>query len=359
MPDGFRLPINNGFWTALTTGTEAALDATASGPQLHVFGRLRTGVDATAAQAQLAAIGDRLRAEYPQVYAGYRPAVLPYIRHVFDVQQYPGWVIWLMQLFAGLIVALVAVNVAVLVYARTALRRAEITVRTALGASRGRIVTQLFVEALALSGLAALAAVVIARIGFRQMTSLADISDNFPYWLLGRLPPQATLYAAVLAVLAALVVGVVPALEATRRLQPTLRELGGGGLRMGRTWTTLICVQVAVAVAVLPAVVGIAWNSPSSPRPAFPASETIAFQLHPSAVSGDGLDVEAAQTEMLRRVAALPDVAAVTFASSSPHQGAGVRVELESGGSGAPFDRRRPSAFPRTRWTWGTSPLWE
>jgi hypothetical protein len=91
--------------------------------------------------------------------------------------------------------------------------------------------------------------------------------DELPHWLRGGLPPEAILYAAALAAFTALVVGVLPALQATgRRLQSTLREIGGGtGLRMGRTWTVLMCLQVAVAVGVLP---GVASNrAPPRGRP--------------------------------------------------------------------------------------------
>lgn len=333
MPEGFRLPVNHGFWTPLVTGTRLG---PAEGGRIHVFGRLAPGVEAAAAQAEAAVIGEQMIAKYPQTYERFEAIVRPYIRHVFDVQQYPAWAIWLMQLFAGLILMAVAVNVAVLFYARTALRRHEITVRTALGASRSRIVTQLFVEALALSAVAAALGLLIAQVGFRQLTLVADVRDGFPYWLLGGLPPETIFYAAGLAALAAFVVGVLPALQATgRHLQSTLREMGGGtGLRMGRTWTVLICVQVAVAVAVLPAVVGIAWSYTPPPTPTFPTSEILSFQLRPLSPLGGALDsgeqgphadYGSLQAELLRRVEALPEVRAITFTSGTSL----VRIELE------------------------------
>ena len=60
------------------------------------------------------------------------------------------------QLAISLVLVVVALNVAILIYARTATRGAEIALRTALGASRGRIVTQLFIEALVLAVVPAL-----------------------------------------------------------------------------------------------------------------------------------------------------------------------------------------------------------
>ena len=61
------------------------------------------------------------------------------------------------------LLAICGANVATLVFARTAMREAELTVRTALGASRGRISAQLFAEALVLSGIAALVGLAAAR----------------------------------------------------------------------------------------------------------------------------------------------------------------------------------------------------
>lgn len=323
MPEGFRLPVNHGYWTALVTATSLE---PAEGPQIHVFGRLAPGVEAAAVEAEASAIGGQMAAEYPQIYERLRAVVLPYIRHVLDVQQYSAWAIWMMQIFAALILIAVAVNVAVLFYARTALRRDEITVRTALGASRSRIVTQLFLEALALSAVAAALGLLITQVGYSQLTLLEDIADDFPYWLFGGLPPETILYVAGLAALAAVVVGVLPALQVTgRHLESTLREMGGGtGLRMGRTWTVLICAQVAVAVGVLPAVVGVAWNYTPPPTPTFAASEILSFRLQPRALLGgvadsgqsaSSPDYGTLQPELLRRVEAIPGVARVTFTS--------------------------------------------
>ena len=331
MPGGFRFPSNHGLWRAL--GTDVAIQFPDYEQLAFVFGRLPPGVDAEAAEAELAAIGKRAAAADPRNRQRFRLVVVPFIRHLLDVQQYPPWLIWLAQLFGAMILGLVAVNVAVLVYARTALRTGEITVRTALGATRGRIVSQLFLEALALSLAAAALGLLMAEIGFRQMTSLVDLQAALPYWLFGRLPAETVLYAVGLAALAAFIVGVLPALQATgRHLQSTLRHLGGGtGLRMGKTWTILICVQVAVAVGVLPSVLGVAWNYAPAPAVNFPASEILSFRAQPSAGGSPTPDSDygSLQSELLRRVEALPGVAGVSFASSAPMRGRAARVELD------------------------------
>lgn len=344
MPESFRLPINHGFWTALATGAASGPDD--DGASVRVFGRLAPGIDRSAAEDEVAALGHALAAVYPDLYARYRAAVRPYIRHVLDVQQYPAWVVWLMQVFAALVVTVVAVNVAVLVYARVATRRAEITVRTALGASRSRIVTQLFLEALALSIVAAGLGLLIAEVGFRQLAAAFHPQAIVPYWLFDGLPASTIPNAVGLAVFAALLVGVLPALQATgRRREGTLRELGGGtGLRLGRTWTVLICVQVAVTVGTLPAVVGLVWNYTPPPIPTFASSEVLTFRVQrASDLDGgtvtDGTD-ERLQEELLSRVSTIPGVASVGFAAHLPLRGRARIIEVENA---APTTEATPS----------------
>jgi len=342
MPEGFRFPYNHGYWAALRSAP--ALHGPGEGPHVTIFGRLASGVPMAAAEAELRSVSPRLARELPAAYGTLRPIVRPYAQVVLDVHQYPDWIVWTMQLFAALVLAAVAVTVASLVYARTASRQAEIAVRTALGASRRRIVTQLFVEALALSSLAAVAGLLIANAAFRQIVSIDP--GSLPYWVEPGLPASTVAYAMGLAVLAAFIVGIVPALAATgQRLQSTLRQMGGAtGLQLGSTWTALIVVQVAVAVAVLPIVIGIAWNSyrESRAEPTFPVEEMLVLRLKrdeapareapaaPSVEQAGGSFAET-QAELIRRIAAEPGVLGVTYASAPPRSGQPVRIEVEGG----------------------------
>ncbi|HEV2146503.1 MAG TPA: ABC transporter permease [Longimicrobiaceae bacterium] len=342
MPEGFRFPHNHGYWTALRS--DPALHRPGEGPRVTIFGRLVPGVPRAAAEAELRTVSARLAREFPAAYATLRPIVRPYVRVLLDVHQYPAWIVWTMQLFAALVLAAVAVTVASLIYARTASRQAEIAVRTALGASRRRIITQLFVEALALSSLAAVTGLLIANVAFRQIVAMNP--GSLPYWIEPGLPASTVAYAMGLAVLAAFIVGIVPALAATgQRLQSTLRQMGGAtGMQLGSTWTALIVVQVAVAVAVLPPVIGIAWNSyrESRAEPTFPVEEMLVLRLErdeaparealaaPS-VEQAGESFAETQAELIRRIAAEPGVLGVTYASAPPRSGQRVRIEVEGG----------------------------
>ena len=114
-------------------------------------------------------------------------------------------------------------------------------------------------------------------------TATLHIASELPFWVSFQLSPEAVLYAGALSVLAAAIVGIVPALQATRRgLQTGLRSRrGGSGMRLGKTWTILIVAQVAFAVALLPAAVSSAWEDMQDgiAGPGFAAEEFLSAQL--------------------------------------------------------------------------------
>src|SRR5690606_21789620 len=100
---------------------------------------------------------------------------------------------------------------AILVYARDVSRREEFAARCALGATRCRIVVQLFVEALVLASLAAGLALLLARLvlGFADRSLEESMGGTAPFWMSFGLSPEALLFAAGLAVLAAGIAGLV------------------------------------------------------------------------------------------------------------------------------------------------------
>ena len=264
MPEGFAFPVNHHFWAPLRAGLAPPEPLT--GPDLMVFGRLAPG--ATLAECA-GRTGSHRPAHGPGVSKDLRAAPAP-------GDALPSPFSWharnqgrdrapsRCKVSSRCLLVLVCLNVAILVYTRTAMRQAEIGLRTALGASRGRIVAQLFIEALVLSAVAALAGVAIAALALRQVaTATLHIASELPFWVSFRLSPEAVLYAGALSVLAAAIVGIVPALQATRReVQTGLRitGAGGSGMRLGKTWTILIVAQVGFAVALLPAAVSSAWE---------------------------------------------------------------------------------------------------
>lgn len=281
MPEGFAFPMYHRMWTPFRA--DPLNYERRQGPGIFVFGRLAPGFTLEDAQAELAAFGQRTAAASPRTHERLRPRVMPYTYQLFDDME--GWEVLFTQILVLLLLVVVCANVAILVYARTVTRLGEITVRNALGASRRRIVGQLFMEALVLSAVAAAAGLAIADLSLMKLDSILRGATGglMPYWIHLGLSSTTVAYALGLAVLAAVIVGVVPGLQATgRRLQLRLSELGGStSLRLGRTWNALIVVQVAFSVALLPAALAMAGQSVryGTAEPGFAAEEFLTAYL--------------------------------------------------------------------------------
>jgi putative ABC transport system permease protein len=357
MPEGFAFPVYHRYWVPLR-GDVAAV-APREGPSVHVFGRLADDATLASARAEVAAAGERMAAVLPQTHAQLRPRVVPYTAQLFD--DMTGWELPVAYTIVVLLLLIICANIAILTYARTVSRLGEIAVRSALGASRPRIVGQLFVEALVLATAAALVGLAGAQLAVSHMNGLLERWGNveaggLPYWLVLRITPATVLLVLGLAALAAAVIGAVPALRvAGGRVQSELRQLGGStGLQLGRTWNGLIAAQVAVAVALLPAATSAGWKSllHAGADPGFPAQEYVGARLAydrdsggsgfagyaaDASASGDNVPgahslerrFAAAQAELATRLAAHPQVAGVTLAVDLPGQEPTVRVEVE------------------------------
>lgn len=354
MPAGFAFPMSHEFWTPLRADPSAF--ERREGPAIFIFGRLAPGASMQQAQAELDAIGRRTAAEFPETHAQLRPMVMPYTYSLTDIQGTTTWMVVQMQLMMSLLLVVVALNVAVLVYARTAVRQGEITVRTALGASRRRVVGQLFAEALVLSLAAAVLGLALAQVGVGLGNRILEQeTTGVPFWTDYSLRPATVLFTVAIAVFAAVIVGVLPALQATgQRLQSDLRQLGGGtGMRLGKTWTLLIVAQVAIAVAALPAAVNLGWNEiqGATSRPTFPAEEFLVTWLGeeegPLTGGANGDDPSEASgrfgarlTEVMRRLEAEPEVAGVTFRANLPGRSGPLEVE------GVPAPTESPAGHP-------------
>jgi predicted permease len=329
MPARYGFPLNHQYWTTLLMDPSRV--ERGKGPELYVFGRLAKGATMAAARAELAAIGQRTAVEFPQMNGDLLPKVWRYTDPLLDVQGVEWKQVWLGQLTIALMVIVVALNVAILVYARTAVRRSEIAVRTALGASRARIVGQLFAEAVALSLPPAIAGIALAQYGLkltgRGLTvGISKLGGTPPFWMDTSIQPGTALFAVGLALLVAVIVGVLPGLQATgRRIETDLRQLGGAtGLRLGRVWTALIVAQVAFAVAILPPALksGLQAATGSFTHTTFPAEDFRSAILSVKRPSGQGaLPTPALGTridEVVRNLKANPSIAGVTFFGGAP-----------------------------------------
>ncbi|MEX2583721.1 MAG: ABC transporter permease [Gemmatimonadota bacterium] len=364
MPEGFGFPTSHGMWTPLRP--EAIAHGLGEGIPVEVFGRLSPGVTLERAQAELTTIGRPAPTERLETQEHLRPHVAPYAGGISGDS--PGDLIipTLIALFPVLLLILICSNVALLLFARAATRETELVTRSALGASRGRIVAQLFVEALVLGAVAAAFGLTAAGFALRHwgVEFLERNMGPLPFWFDISLSPATVLYALALTALGSAIAGMMPALKVTRGLGARLRQgtAGGGGLRFGGVWTAVIVTQVAVTVAI-PLVVYVEQRElvrVQSQDAGYPDEEYLAVQLEMDETAVPGGDAEsaaatqrvvfgAALEELRRRVASEAGVAGVTFVDRLPrdyHRGRWVELDDETGiaGQGGPITAAAPPA---------------
>ncbi|MBM4184945.1 MAG: FtsX-like permease family protein [Gemmatimonadetes bacterium] len=162
MPQGFHFPNREQIWVPLRRD----LLGTPRGPgvALSVFGPLLGGVTRDAASVELAGIMSRLAQEYPETNERLlTPAILP-IQERFVGPEGKA-LLYSMLATVSLVLLIACFNVANLLLARAAVRTREVGIRTAMGASRGRVVRQMLLEALAIAAVATLLGTGVAWLG--------------------------------------------------------------------------------------------------------------------------------------------------------------------------------------------------
>src|SRR3954468_11281752 len=332
MREGFEFPVSHDVWLPLKT---AVLDQKPrSGPAISVFALLAPGASMQTAQAELTMAGRRAATASPATHQHLEPRLRPYAMML--VPDGPGEmaIMYSIYFFMAVLLILISGNVGLLLFARAASREADLVVRTALGASRGRIVAQMFAEALVLGGVAAIVGVTAAHFALRTwgMVFLETNLGRLPFWFDLSLSPRAFAVAMVLTVAGAAVAGIMPAMKITRGMGNRLKQTtaGSGGLQFGGIWTVVIVAQVAATV-LFPALVY--WEQGQLRRvvdfdPGFANEQYLAVQIARDDPADGGSNVAtplerharlaATLAELRRRVAEQPGVAGVTFAERVP-----------------------------------------
>jgi putative ABC transport system permease protein len=212
--------------------------------------------------------------------------------------------------------AVMCANVALLLFARAATREAEIAVRSALGASRGRIVGQLFVEALVLAGAATAVGLVAAGAGLRWLHALNPPHlGAMPIWIGDTISAGTVAWALALGLAGAAMAGIAPALQATARASgPALQRAAGRGTAagMGRLWRGIVVGQVALTVIFMPVVFVVGtfyWTVRAAASPVA-AEEYVVARVE----AGQAEAFAEAVAALSARIAAEPDVLAVAAA---------------------------------------------
>ena len=260
-PEGFQFPRANDlpYFIGVSSPTDLWRPMTLTGDfvskkranhQLCVISKLKPGVTREQAQTEMAAIATRLEQSYPESNQGIGVKVVPLSEQVVGNVR----VALLVLMGAVALVLLIAcANVANLLLARSSARHKEIAIRTALGASRGRVVRQLLAEALLLSITAAVAGTLLSLWGIKAMLSLSR--QNLPRAYEISVDVRVLGFAVAIALLTSLLFGLTPALQSSRiNLSESLKE-GSRGLSSGqhssRVRSLLVISEVALSLVLL------------------------------------------------------------------------------------------------------------
>ncbi|MFB3853825.1 MAG: ABC transporter permease [Vicinamibacterales bacterium] len=223
---------------------------------MFVKGRLKPGVDAAAAQANLQVVMARLGEAHPETNKGRRMSAIP----TNEVRLHPSATQALLPMAAGLMIAvalallIVCANVANMLLARTSARARELAVRRALGASRWQVVRQLLTENLILAAAGGIGGVALAWWATDAASAL-DLGIPIPLTLDLRLDVRVLLFTVALTSLAGIIAGIGPALRASSADPMRGLHARGESAVLGRRRITLqgtlVAGQIGIAVVLM------------------------------------------------------------------------------------------------------------
>ena len=326
MPASFEFyPRQTAVWSLMTPATDTLLARHPDHYLVGAFARLRPGVSAATAQRELRAI----QASSPDQ----TPFNRSFTPTVFDLQQEFTWLagrnlhttLVILLGAVALVLLVVCVNIANLSLGRAAAREREFAVRIAIGSGRWRLVRQLLAESGVLACCGSIVGLAIAFAGMRYVNS--GRAMELPPDGAARLDLTALAATVVMAVFATIVVGIAPALRATRvNTADALKSSGrgaSGDRRSGRVANVLVVCQVSASVTLLVAA-GLLLQSLSrlGSAPLGYSPENV-VTMDVSLTGGDTVAVRGELTDALMRAQAVPGVVDAAWTSAVPLRGRG------------------------------------
>ena len=321
-------------WVPLVVDASFAGSARRS---LTVVGRLAPRVSSEQARAQLARLSARVADRQSNAFQGWTVDVMP-LRDWVVGQRRGTLRVLQMAVFVVLLIA--CSNIANVQLARAVARHRELAVRSALGASRSRLVRHLLSEGLLLSVIGAAVAMLLAIIEMRA--ARAALPPDIPSWVTFRLDAAGLLFTVVLATGTALLFGLAAAVHGSRadpgRVLRDDGRLAGASPRIGRVRSALLAGQLALAMTlfVIAAVLVRFSMALASADPGFDPRRVVSARLTLPESTYPSLDnVRAFYRAIVERVSVIPQVSAVTLTTALPALDGGHLIPVRvDGGSG-------------------------
>ena len=349
-PPGFRFPstsLDAELWTPVPHGSfDGSYRANQGMSFLQVWGRLAPGVTPAQAEQELRAIADRLAEKESRAPVGPRVRPAPGQAHlVGDART----ALLTLLLAVGFVLLIACANIGNLLLARGTVRRRELAVRAALGASRGQLVRQLLTESALLALAGALLGALLASASLDVASAL--LPPSLPRAHDIAVNTRVLAFTALAAAATVLIFGVAPALAASRaQVHDALKESGRGTARAGgRTRAALLVSEISLAFVLLVGA-GLALRSfarVTAVDPGFDARNLLTASLSlPAARYGTPEQVRTFYRSLLPRLQSIPGAEQVAVAMPLPFAPMGVSSTLDLPG-GPPAPDAKPSVAVR------------
>ncbi len=360
MPPNFKFPpsfsaniagseetlTNAELWVPLTTDDVPLVREIRN---LKMVGRLKPGVAPQQAQAEINSVASRLDKDFPDVNGGIESHVIPMHEQVTgDI----SLALWVLMVAVALVLLIACANVANLLLAKATSRQKEIAIRTAIGATRSRILRQLLTESMLLGVLGGVLGLLFAIFGARALIALVTV--NIPRLKDFSFDARTLLFTLGIALFTSLIFGLAPALDASKvNLNEALKEGGrssSGGAARNKLRNALVIAEVALAVVLVTAS-GLMFRSflqLQRVNPGFTPGNLVTLELElPEATYKVDQQQRNFQQQLLQKVRAVPGVTNVATVDNLPFSGNAFNSSFMVEGRPVPPVTERPRAYYR------------
>jgi predicted permease len=349
-PARFEYPDEVEMWRPIAFDADALAPNNRGSHGLQVLARIKPGVSLEQARADMALLSDRIirqASDYPYKQFNFAIILSPLLEElVGDVQT----ALWIMLGAVAFVLLIACANIANLLLARAAARERELAVRTAMGASRGRLVRQLLTESVALAVAGGAAGLLVAYWFVTGMVAAGD--TTVPRIADVQIDATVLAFSFLIALATSVIFGLIPALQASRsgaaeslKAESGYRTTSGSAIR--RTHRLLIVAEVSLALVLL-AGAGLLMRSflrVISIDPGFRTDRVLTMRIGlPPAKYSRPEQVIAFYRQLLDRVRTLPGIEAAGAISALPLEGTGSSGTTTIDTQAVPPDQATPEA---------------
>jgi len=324
MPERFNYPKGAEVYAPLQLTPE--LMKNRGGHGYYVIGRLKSSASTQSAQAEIDNIMARLEQQFPETNKGWSATVFPIVA---DTVRMYDTALWVMMAAVGFVLLIACANVANLMLARASGRQKEIAVRTALGASRWRIVRQLLTESVIVALVGGALGILIGFWGVDALRAAnpGEAAKYAPGWYQLGINSTVLLFTLGLSVVSGIVFGLAPALQMSKlNLNDSLKEGTRGTTGTShRLRSSLVVFEVALSLVLLVGAGLLTRSFLSLVRtdPGFNPDNVLTMNLVlPIAKYKDEPARAAFYNDLVQRVKAQPGVESAAFVNYLPLGGA-------------------------------------